>query len=205
MNAKKTLFGFSGEVLFKLHSDELKVELENVLYDLVREKLPAWKQMRCLQVIAAIMAKTMLELGVLILTEPPEIHWPNAMVTKPNPSVKGKKGKKVQKNRHGIFGEIVSTLAPTLPTVKENSADTNAKSDTKKSSVKRFKTPVKANDCQVLAQAESVQQPVNDDASRDNVNVPSHQGLPVQGRRGSLLKLLIKYTFNFHTERNCFI
>ena len=99
----------------------------------------------------------------------------------------------------------MSTLAPTLPTLKENSGEKNAKSDTKKSSVKRFKTPVKANDCQVLAQAESVQPPVEDDASGDNINVPLHQGLPDQGRRGSLLKLLIQYTFNFYTEQNCFV
>ena len=84
-------------MLFKLQSDELKVELENVLYDLVCEKLPAWKQMQCLEVISAIMAKTVIEIGVLILKEPPEIHWPNGMIMKPNPSVKGKKGKKVQK------------------------------------------------------------------------------------------------------------
>ena len=47
----------AGEVLFKLHADVLKTELENVLYDLVRERLPQWKQMWGLEVIAAIVAE----------------------------------------------------------------------------------------------------------------------------------------------------
>ena len=98
-----------------MHADELKVELENVLYDLVHDKMPVWKQMRCLEVISALVAETMIELGVMILTDPPEIHWPNGMITKPNVPAKNCKGKKVQKNKHGIFGELVSNLAPTLP------------------------------------------------------------------------------------------
>ena len=85
----------------------------------------------------------------------------------------------------------MSTLAPTLPTAKQSIADKNVTLDTKKSTVKRFKTPIKVNDCQVLAQPESVEE----EASGDNIKVPLHQGLPVQGRRGSLLKQFIQFIF----------
>ena len=53
-----------------------------------------WKQMRVLEVVAAIVAETMIENGVMILTEPVEIHWPHGMVSKPNPTPRSKKGKK---------------------------------------------------------------------------------------------------------------
>ena len=38
-------FCITGEILFKLHADELKVELQNLLYELAREQMPLWKQM----------------------------------------------------------------------------------------------------------------------------------------------------------------
>ena len=170
-----------------MHADELKVELENILYDLVREKMPAWKQMRCLEVISALVAETMIELGVMILTDPPEIHWPHGLITKPNLPPKSRKGKKVQKNKHGIFGELVSKLAPTLPPA---TVETSAKSTKKSSTVgsKRFKTPVKVN-AGTEDQAHDVQPgPIDASEVNDNNAVGTHQGLPVQGRRGSLPK-----------------
>ena len=72
--------------------------------------------MRCLEVIAAIVAETLIEIGVLILTEPAEIYWPNGLVSKLSGQTRTKKkGKITQKTKHGIFGELVSTLAPSIP------------------------------------------------------------------------------------------
>ena len=64
-----------------------------------------------LEVTSAIVAETLIEMGVLIISDPSEIHWPNSTISKPLPGNRARKGKKVQKNRHGIFGELVSSLA----------------------------------------------------------------------------------------------
>ena len=87
-----------------------------LLFDLVKEKLVLWKQMRCLEVTAAIVAETLMEMGVQIMLSPEEITWPTGEVTKPaGPGPKKKGGKKVAKNKHGVFGELVNDLAPKLP------------------------------------------------------------------------------------------
>ena len=44
-----------------------------LLFDLVKEKLVLWKQMRCLEVTVAIVAKTLMEMGVQIMLSPEEI------------------------------------------------------------------------------------------------------------------------------------
>ena len=131
----------TGEVLFKLQGEELKTKLQNVLYDLVREGMPQWKQMHSLDVISALVAETLIEMGVLILTEPAEIHWPNGMITKPIPLPRGKKGKKFKKQKHGVFGELVSSLAPSIPQ-QSASAACGAKSKSIQGA-KAFKPPRK--------------------------------------------------------------
>ena len=89
--------------MFKLHADDLKTELENLLYDLVRENLPQWKQMHGLEVTAAIVAETLIEMGVLIFNEPPKIHWPNGLVTKMPVGTRSKKKGKVRKSTNMEF------------------------------------------------------------------------------------------------------
>ena len=75
-----------------------------LLFDLVKEKLVLWKQMRCVEVTAAIVAETLMEMGVQIMLSPEEITWPTGEVTKPaGPGPKKKGGKKVAKNKHGVF------------------------------------------------------------------------------------------------------
>ena len=87
----------SGAVLFNFHALDLKVELQNLLFELAREDLVLKKQMRCVEITAALVAETLIELGVAIVTQPEEIHWPNGTVSKtPEP---GKKNKKVVKSR----------------------------------------------------------------------------------------------------------
>ena len=107
----------SGAVLFNLHALDLKVEIQNLLYDLVKEDMVLWKQMRCVEITVALIAETLIELGVSIITQPEEIHWPNGTVSKPNQPTKKKRGAKKaeNKNKQGIFGQIVSDLAPKLP------------------------------------------------------------------------------------------
>ena len=134
--------------------------------------------MQALEVISAIIAETLIELGVMILTEPPEIHWPNGLVSKLPQGGKAKKGKKVQKTRHGIYGELVCSLAPSVPVQNKNTGIDNSKKVTK-----GFKTPVKKNanctDVQVL-QVETEGDKNNDQESANGAGL--HQGLPVQGR-----------------------
>lgn len=72
--------------------------------------------MCALEVVAAIVAETLIEMGVLIFVEPPVIHWPNNLVTKlPAGTRTKKKGKTTQKHKHGIYGELVASLAPSIP------------------------------------------------------------------------------------------
>ena len=156
-----------------------------MLYDLVRERLPQWKQMRGLEVVSAIVAETLIELGVLIFTEPPEIHWPNSLVTKlPADPRSKKKGKNVQKHKHGIYGELVSSLAPSIPPQKDESASSVAK---KGSKTAKFKTPAKAKPTFTAVSDYSVTNTMSEGAVRgagDGAVDGLHQGLPVQGRRG---------------------
>ena len=147
--------------------------------------MPVWKQMRCIEVIAALLAETLIEMGVMILTEPIEIHWPNGMLTKPNTQPKGKKGKKIQKNKHGIFGEIVADLAPTLP--PQQVMEKKTKTTTKGSNAlpKAFKTPIKAVGKQAVIEEKPTESAKEVGAAGDNNVIAIHQGLPVQGRRGN--------------------
>ena len=166
----------SGEVLFKLHGDELKNEIQLLLYDLVCGNMPQWKQMRVLEVVSAIVAETQIEMGVIILDELVEIHWPNGYVTKPLAPSRGKSGKKKQKSKHGIYGELVAKLAPTLPveTGKENAQPKSKAVSTS------FKPPLKSKRSKVT---ETPAEPMEDDHEQVDSNL--HQGLPVQARRGT--------------------
>ena len=177
----------AGEVLFKLHADDLKTELENLLYDLVRENLPQWKQMRGLEVTAAIVAETLIEMGVLIFNEPPEIHWPNGLVTKmPAGTRSKKKGKSAQKHKHGIYGELVASLAPSIP-AQNKAAISVAKKGPKSA---KFKMPVKGKAATIVNENSdnTNENPSEIGASGDAAAESLHQGLPAQGRRGQLHK-----------------
>ena len=72
-----------GAMLFNIHASDLKDEIQLLLFDLVKDGLPIWKQMRSLEIVSAIVAETLIEMGVRVLTQPEEIHWPMGGVTKP--------------------------------------------------------------------------------------------------------------------------
>ena len=138
--------------------------------------------MRVLEVVAAIVAETLIENGVMILSDLVEIHWSHGMISKPNQSSRTKKGKRNQKQRHGIFGELVSTLAPSLPNVategnKENCGPPEP-TGTSKTSTRNSKSK---------KPAKTIVRPERDeeigDGNKDS-EVATHKGLPVQGRRG---------------------
>ena len=68
---------------------DLKVELQNLLFELAKEDMVLWKQMRSIEITAALIAETLIELGVSIITQPEEVHWPNGSVSKaPEPGKK---------------------------------------------------------------------------------------------------------------------
>ena len=106
--------------MFKCYGMVLKTELQSLLYELVQDDVPQWKQMRVLKVVSAVLAKTLIEIGVVILMEPPEIHWSKDIITRLPPAPRGRKGKQVTKNAHGINCRLVTDLAPTLPPESKN-------------------------------------------------------------------------------------
>ena len=169
-----------GEVLFKLHGDELYNKIQFLLDDLVCTHVPRWKQMRILEVVSAIVPETLIEMGVIILSEPVEIHWPNGYVTKPLGPSRGKGGEKQQKSKHGIFGELVAKLSPSLPveTGKQIGKKTKVAS-------KVFKTPLKSKKSKVSDDKNTEAMEVEPEQVDSNV----HQGLPVHALRG-------KFVFN---------
>ena len=136
--------------------------------------------MRALEVVSAIVAETLIELGVMIITDPPEIHWPNGLVSKMPQTAKAKKGKKLQKTRHGVYGELVCSLAPSIPAQSTNAANKN---QTTKKADKGFKTPIKTtvNTNEVQAIQVDAETAENNEGQADN-GAGVHQGMPVQGR-----------------------
>ena len=177
-----------GAVLFNRHALNIKDQLHMLLFDLVKEKLVLWKQMRCLEVTAAIVAETLMEMGVQIMRSPEEITWPTGEVMKPAapPSTKRRGGKKAAKNKHGVFGELVNDLAPKLPSVIERSTEISTECDSSskkllRHKVKPAKSAVKGSDA------------INNDSDNDNdVRSVSHTGLVVQPRKCKLHTNLVQ-------------
>ena len=166
-------------MLFNLHALDLKVELQNLLFELAKEDLVLWKQMRCIEITAALIAETLIELGVSIVTQPDEVYWPNGTVsTAPDPGKKKKGGKKAEKNnKHGIFGQIVSDLAPKLPKQKasndQGSNEPEERSNASQTSAKSKKTSAKSK-------TNSRKNKSEEEASEFQAE---HEGLPVQARK----------------------
>ena len=157
-----------------------------LLFDLVKEKLVLWKQMRCLEVTAAIVAETLMEMGMQIMLSPEEITWPTGEVTKPaGPALKKKGGKKVAKNKHGVFGELVKDLAPKLPV---DNAETIQKSKDSVVTSKKQSTQ-KMKGTQPAVNASQIMSNDGDDDHHDEGQTTTHMGLAVQARRCKLHKV----------------
>ena len=167
-----------GAILFNIHALDLKDELQLLLFELVKEKMLIWKQMRCLEIVAAIVAETLMEMSVNILTNPEEIHWPMGVVTKPGTHSHKKKGKKTNKKQGGVFGQLVSDLAPKVPVdTNEQNVETisaskgqKTRSNSKSTAEKRKKLPVD----------NAVENTPDETASQATIR---HEGLPVQDRK----------------------
>ena len=158
-----------------------------LLFDLVIEKLVLWKQMRCLGVIAAIVAETLMEMGVQIMLSPEEITWPTGKVMKPaGPAPKKKGGKKVVKNKHGVFGELVNNLAPKLPADNVESIPKSKGSvvTSKKQSTRKVKGT------QPAVTASQIMSNHTDDDHPDEGQITAHSGLQVQARKCKLHRLV---------------
>ena len=137
--------------------------------------------MQVLEVVSAVWAETLIEMGVVILTEPPEIHWSKEVITKPPATPCERKGKHVMKNTHGIYGKLVTDLSPTLP----------PESKTEKGKKGAFKPPVrkgqpkKATTKKNSKSLQVVEAPAEEENDAETEDSPAvHKGLPVQGRRG---------------------
>ena len=143
--------------------------------------------MRVLEVVSAVLAETLIEMGVVILTEPPEIHWAKDVITRPTPPPRARKSKQTTKNVHGIYGKLVADLAPTLPTESKGGKKGVFKTLLKKAETKKGNTKKILKSLQVESPHADTQQ--NPDESPDNQ--VSHQGLPVQGRRDIYLVICV--------------
>ena len=88
--------------------------------------------------------------------------------------------KKGRKTKHGIFGELVCSLAPTIPVTKTGANNSQLKKSGQ--TAKGFKAPLKKNN----KSSEAIQVKETADVMSDDGQAASHQGLPVQGRRCKL-------------------
>ena len=158
-----------GAVLFNIHAFDLKDELQLLLFNLIKEKMHIWKQMRALKIVAAIVAETLMEMSVTILTTPEEIHWPMSCITQPGAQTTKKKGKKTSKKQGGIFGNIVYEYAPKTPP--------NETEQSKKCEGPSTTTTVTRSNKGKLKIAASTG---NDETQSHSDHLQQHEGLPVQ-------------------------
>ena len=124
-------------------------------------------------------------MGVLIFTEPAKVHWPNGLVSKLSGPAGLKKGKKSQKTKHGIFWELVSNLAPSIPPSSGDATNKVGKKGSKPPA-KGFKTPIKSKLSSTVSKnleeiSEAGKGAVG--GAGDSAVDALHQGLPAQGRR----------------------
>ena len=138
--------------------------------------MPIWKQMRCLEVVAAIIAESLMEMNVKIYTSPEEIHWPMGCVTWPGSKAPTKSGKKINKRQGGVFGHIVYEYAPAKGQVLQvpqstTKAAASVKLKGTRSTTTKAKTKSMAGVEQEVTETESM---------------AHHEGLPVQERKCTL-------------------
>ena len=131
-----------------------------------------------LEVVSAVLAETLIEMGVVILTEPPEIHWAKDVITKPEPPPQARRGKQVTKNSHGIYHKLVADLAPTLPPESKREKKGVFKALLKKGKAKKGRTKKISKSMQVE------NAPAAEEHDADE-SLPQHKGLPVQGQQGN--------------------
>ena len=95
-----------------MHSSVIDDELREFLAHLEKDKTPIWKQMRCLEILAAVLAEELMNQGTKILMDPDEIVWPDKTVTRAPTKAElqkmKKNGKQHEKTKHGVFGDLVS-------------------------------------------------------------------------------------------------
>ena len=157
-----------GAVIFNIHALDPKDEIQLLLFDLRKENMPIWKQMCCLEIVAAIMAETLMEMSVNIMMSPEEIHWPMGCVTRPGSQTQAKKGKKTTKKQGGIFGSIVYKYA------LEKGVEYTKQGESVASKAKTIK--------KTKEKAKSTAQMAADDDNECQV-IAVHEGLPVQERK----------------------
>ena len=86
-----------------------------------------------------------------------------------------------QNSKHGIFGELVSTLALSIPPQSGNNKDATKVAK----NVKGFKPPVKNKPTETLSTNVEIAAQAMEGGGGDSDTV--HQGIAAQGRRGVLL------------------
>ena len=101
----------SGAILFGIHSDDLSDEITDLMLEMECTKLAIWKQMRVVEIVAAVLAERLMEGGTQFLMEPDRVLWPDGTVTKKAAVPRAKKGlKKVTPatSKHGLYGVLVA-------------------------------------------------------------------------------------------------
>ena len=114
---------FLGAILANNYQHELFPVLEKLLKDFQREGLVKWKQMKCVELAMALLAKDLIANGVCIDIESTKIDWPMGIQTEVpvNEGNKKKGGKCSSTNKpcvkakpSNVFGQLVNDVQSAL-------------------------------------------------------------------------------------------
>ena len=98
-----------GSVLFNIHSNDLSDELRTLMTEMNDAKVSLWKQMRVVEIVAALIAHELKQGGVKFTVNPDSVIWPDGTITKKtSESKKTKKKAPAAVSKHGLFGIIVN-------------------------------------------------------------------------------------------------
>ena len=94
--------------MFNLHSSDISDELRILMTELNACKVPLWKQMRIVEVVATILSDELKQAGAQFLMQPDRVIWPDGTITQHPPEGKKKKKSPGTASKHGIYGIIVN-------------------------------------------------------------------------------------------------
>ena len=110
-----------GAVLFNIHSTDLSHELRTLMTEMNDAKVSLWKQMRVVEIVAALIADELKQVGVKITVSPDSVIWPDGTITKKTSEGKKKKKAPAAASKHGLFGIIVNEFGKKSSTLSEPS------------------------------------------------------------------------------------
>ena len=97
-----------------MHASDISQEIQDLLSELNKRKIPLWQQMRVLEIISAVLADKIMSNGCTINLDPEEIIWSDGTISKPPAPEKGKRKRKKPDpmSKNGIYSVVVHSLGP---------------------------------------------------------------------------------------------